>query len=386
MIRSILHDGPIATAASLIAVLIIIAFTIRPPRGGADGAGDADAGRAAGWWAARAGRSVRVTFLNFIALPITFGIGAEYALNVRDALPRGARRRRGPWSRPARRSRSARGRRSSATARCWRRATRRCNGFGLMAIMGEVACLSAAIVALPALLFWRHAGPFQEEPRRTNGVGETAETLASDRDDPRQRVSSGRTSKRWQALPLRLAICIRFATDQRPPVHEVPRVVEAHRLVTDDLESAAQEVTSPRQPAGTARTRSARRRAPRAAPARTGAARSLSSGRWYRRPSAPSPGRPDGRGARASAATFCTLAGNAASVHRAARYASARRGRSQRPPGPQSTPLDLRLEGGEVATRARARSTAKTTSKLGGSRERDAAAVVGRDRERLCSR
>ena len=38
MIRSVLHDGPIATVASLVAVLIIIAFTIRPARGGADGA------------------------------------------------------------------------------------------------------------------------------------------------------------------------------------------------------------------------------------------------------------------------------------------------------------------------------------------------------------
>ena len=41
MIRSVLHDGPIATVASLIAVLIIIAFTIRPGGRGADGAGDA---------------------------------------------------------------------------------------------------------------------------------------------------------------------------------------------------------------------------------------------------------------------------------------------------------------------------------------------------------
>ena len=34
-----------------------------------------------------------------------------------------------------------------------------------MAIIGEVVCLSAAIVALPALLFWRHARPFAEAPR-----------------------------------------------------------------------------------------------------------------------------------------------------------------------------------------------------------------------------
>ena len=73
MIRSVLHDGPIATVASLIAVLIIISFTIRPAAAALmalttlaltvllmmGGAGLAQ---------------VRVTFLNFIALPITFGV------------------------------------------------------------------------------------------------------------------------------------------------------------------------------------------------------------------------------------------------------------------------------------------------------------------------
>ena len=31
------------------------------------------------------------------------------------------------------------------------------NGFGAMAILGEIACLMAAIVALPAALFWWEA-------------------------------------------------------------------------------------------------------------------------------------------------------------------------------------------------------------------------------------
>ncbi len=81
MIRSILKDGPIATAASFIAVLIIVAFTIRPARIALMaltmlGLGVLWMVGAAGWG------HVRVTFLNFIALPITFGIGAEYAINV----------------------------------------------------------------------------------------------------------------------------------------------------------------------------------------------------------------------------------------------------------------------------------------------------------------
>jgi hypothetical protein len=44
-------------------------------------------------------------------------------------------------------------------------------GFGAMAILGEVACLSAAIVALPALLLWRGRG------KPTNGVGEHARAV-----------------------------------------------------------------------------------------------------------------------------------------------------------------------------------------------------------------
>ena len=80
-IRSVLRDGPIATAASLIAVLIIIIFTIRPAAAALMALTTLMLGvllmmGGAGW------AGVRVTFLNFIALPITFGIGAEYALNV----------------------------------------------------------------------------------------------------------------------------------------------------------------------------------------------------------------------------------------------------------------------------------------------------------------
>ena len=41
MIRSVLHDGPIATIASLVAVLIIIVVHDPAGGGGADGAGDA---------------------------------------------------------------------------------------------------------------------------------------------------------------------------------------------------------------------------------------------------------------------------------------------------------------------------------------------------------
>jgi uncharacterized protein len=157
MIRSVLRDGPIATVASLIAVIVIVAFTIRPALAVVMAIGTLVLGvllmvGAAGW------AQVHVTFLNFIALPITFGIGAEYALNVitryreeRAILPAvvsaGAAVALCSWT-------TIVGYGSLLAAR-----NRALQGFGMMAILGEVACLSAAIVALPALLTWLRARP-----------------------------------------------------------------------------------------------------------------------------------------------------------------------------------------------------------------------------------
>ena len=182
MIRSILRDGPIATIASLIAVLIIIAFTIRPAAAALMAL--ATLGLGVLLMMGGAGLAeVRVTFLNFIALPITFGIGAEYALNVvtryreernvsRAVISTGAAVALCSWT-------TIVGYGSLLAA-----SNRALNGFGLMAIIGEVVCLSAAIVALPAFLFWRHARPFTEEPRATNGEAAAAAETVSDRGEP----------------------------------------------------------------------------------------------------------------------------------------------------------------------------------------------------------
>jgi len=160
MIGSILKDGPIATAASFIAVLIIVAFTIRPARIAAMVLSTLTLGvlwmvGAAGWG------HVRVTFLNFIALPITFGIGAEYALNVltryredrnivHAVLSTGAAVALCSWT-------TIVGYGSLLAAR-----NQALNGFGWMAILGELSCLMAAIIALPAVLLW-----WRKRARRT---------------------------------------------------------------------------------------------------------------------------------------------------------------------------------------------------------------------------
>ncbi|HVZ86588.1 MAG TPA: MMPL family transporter [Polyangia bacterium] len=161
MIRSILRDGPIATVASLIAVLIIITFTIRPAAAALMALVTLVLGvllmvGGAGW------AQVHVTFLNFIALPITFGIGAEYALNVitryreeRDVLravvSTGAAVALCSWT-------TIVGYGSLLAAR-----NQALRGFGLMAILGEVSCLSAAIIALPAVLIWRRTRPLYDD-------------------------------------------------------------------------------------------------------------------------------------------------------------------------------------------------------------------------------
>jgi hypothetical protein len=168
MIRSILRDGPIATAVSLIAVLIIISFTIRPAAAALMALSTLLLGvvlmvGGAGW------AQVRVTFLNFIALPITFGIGAEYALNVitryreekdvvKAVVSTGAAVALCSWT-------TIVGYGSLLLAR-----NRALQGFGLMAILGEISCLSAAIIALPAVLLWLRARPLYEEHAVDTGL------------------------------------------------------------------------------------------------------------------------------------------------------------------------------------------------------------------------
>jgi hypothetical protein len=149
----VLHDGPIATGTSLVAVLLIILLIIRPAWAGMLAVGTLIFGviimvGAAGW------AGVRVTFLNFIALPITFGIGAEYALNVvtryreegsitKAVISTGAAVALCSWT-------TIVGYGSLLAA-----SNQALQGFGAMAILGEVACLMAAIVALPAVVLLR---------------------------------------------------------------------------------------------------------------------------------------------------------------------------------------------------------------------------------------
>ena len=176
MIRSILHDGPIATIVSLVAVLLLVLMMIRPLRASLVAVAILLLGvtlmvGGAGW------ARVHVTFLNFIALQITFGIGAEYVLNVvtryreerdilRAVVSTGAAVALCSWT-------TIVGYGSLLAAR-----NQALQGFGAMAILGEVSCLSAAIVALPAFIVWRQHG------RSANGAAGHVQPAAGTRDDP----------------------------------------------------------------------------------------------------------------------------------------------------------------------------------------------------------
>jgi hypothetical protein len=165
MVRAILRDGPRASALALLSVVLLVSLVIRPFGAAALAVGAMLAGVV--WMIGGAGLAgVRITFLNFIALPITFGIGVEYAVNVV------ARLRAEPDAAAAVRSTG------SAVALCsWTTIvgygsllaarSQALRGFGAMAIMGELSCLLTAVVALPALAsWWRRRAEDARAPER----------------------------------------------------------------------------------------------------------------------------------------------------------------------------------------------------------------------------
>ncbi|HEX9049833.1 MAG TPA: MMPL family transporter [Anaeromyxobacter sp.] len=162
MLDSVASDGPKATLFSLAGVtfLVLVVFGAgkRSVRFAAD-AGWVLASLAVGvlWFGGLAGAlGLRLNMLSFIALPITFGIGVDYATNV-------FQRRRVDEARSIADVVRTTG---GAVALCSLTTiigyssllvarNRALISFGVLADLGEVACLAAALVALPAVLRWR---------------------------------------------------------------------------------------------------------------------------------------------------------------------------------------------------------------------------------------
>lgn len=150
MLRSVLHDGPRATLISLLLVASLIAVLVRPGRAAAIAIATLCLGVL--WMVGAAGLArVHVTFLNFLALPITFGVGGEYAINV---VAR--------WRREGSAVRAVESVGGAVLLCSWTTIvgygsllaahSQALRGFGAMAVLGEIACLLAAVVAMPVCL------------------------------------------------------------------------------------------------------------------------------------------------------------------------------------------------------------------------------------------
>jgi predicted RND superfamily exporter protein len=154
---AILKDGPIATGLAFLAVWFLVLLVFRRLRPSLTVFSGLLLGVAWLVGIAAAAR-VRINFLNFVVLPITFGIGVDYAVNIvqryrlegRGSLPRVIRETGG------------------AVALCstttiigyfslFAADNQALAGFGLLAALGELSCITAALVALPAFLLERNS-------------------------------------------------------------------------------------------------------------------------------------------------------------------------------------------------------------------------------------
>lgn len=155
MLLNVSEDAPTAIVLSLLGTLVVIAIAF--------------GGRRNGWttfavvllgvfWliAFLALRNIKLNFLSFMALPITIGVGADYAINMMKRHEITSDSQLGPMLRET----------AGAVVLCSLTAlvgylalllsiNRAVQSFGLAAAAGEVATLLAAILVLPAFWFWR---------------------------------------------------------------------------------------------------------------------------------------------------------------------------------------------------------------------------------------
>jgi hypothetical protein len=151
MLRSITHDGPLATEVAFCGVVLLVAMLFRNLRS----AGLVLASLLAGMlWMGGAGAALglKLNFLNFVALPITLGIGVDYAVNIVARL--GAE----PTANRAR----ALAETGSAVALCstttiigysslFMASNGALRSFGKLADLGELGCLLAALLFVPSI-------------------------------------------------------------------------------------------------------------------------------------------------------------------------------------------------------------------------------------------
>jgi predicted RND superfamily exporter protein len=154
MWRSVVEDVPIAVLLSFGATVIVVLVAFRGGRSTIAVLGSLIVGVA--WMVGMlVAMKVRLNFLNFIALPVTFGIGVDYAVNV---VQRYVREGRGSALLAIRETGGAVILCSLTTTLGYLALVRSTNfavrSLGVAAVIGEVCCLLASVLVLPAALLW----------------------------------------------------------------------------------------------------------------------------------------------------------------------------------------------------------------------------------------
>ena len=163
LISSISRDGPRATLLAFISVFLLVILLFRDfriwiPALFALTVGIVWFGGLIVWLS---GIGLKVNFLNFVALPITFGIGVDYGVNVFQRYRQQTDR---DIARVVRETGGAVALCSLTTIIGYSSLLMASNqgfvSFGLLSVIGEIACLIAALFTLPAmLLVWRQVAP-----------------------------------------------------------------------------------------------------------------------------------------------------------------------------------------------------------------------------------
>jgi predicted RND superfamily exporter protein len=154
LLQTVAKEGPKITLISLFLVIILVVINFRRSQATVMIIGSLLVGIL--WLiGCLAIFGIKLNFLNFVALPISFGIGVDYAVNVYQRY-----RLEGKGSMPKVSATTG-----PAVLLCssttiigysvlMSSSSRALQSFGLLAVIGEICCLIAALVSMPALVNW----------------------------------------------------------------------------------------------------------------------------------------------------------------------------------------------------------------------------------------
>ncbi|HVU52655.1 MAG TPA: MMPL family transporter [Polyangia bacterium] len=183
IIESMRVDGPLASLLAFLGVVATVLMVFRGQLATPFVIGSLLVGVV--WLlGATLGFGIKINFVNFIAFPITFGIGVDYAVNVMARYVRDDRR---DVEAAVRETGGAVGLCSLTTIVGYSSLLVAKNVglflFGLLAVLGEITCLTTAVVVLPAVLqVIRPSRPSRSS--RSSGLEPQAGALGQEEVEP----------------------------------------------------------------------------------------------------------------------------------------------------------------------------------------------------------